>query len=81
MLDSAVSEAERLASAVQRAISDAHFRDVRKPKTTGLTGTQTAESPQMQAKLREALNCLRTAQDYVNRLLVDTYTYDGGSPF
>jgi hypothetical protein len=83
-LHDAVFEAEKLASAVQRAVSDARYRDVRKPTATdtGLNSTQTAESPQMQAKLREALNCLQSAQDYVNRLLVDTYTYDtGGSPF
>jgi hypothetical protein len=85
ILDNAVSEAERLSTAIHRAVSDAYFTDVRKDKTkdTGLTATQTAESPQIQAKAREVLNCLQAAEDYVQRLLVNTYRYDccDESPF
>jgi hypothetical protein len=75
LLHDAVFEAERLGTAIQHAISDAYFRDVRKTKTkdTGLTATQTAESPQTQAKAQELLNCLQAAQTYVQRLLVSTY--------
>jgi hypothetical protein len=82
MLREAVAEADQLANAIQRAVSDAHFGDIRKTKTKdpGLTATQTAESPQIQAKVQEVLNCLQAAEDYVNRLLVNTYRYDE-SPF
>jgi hypothetical protein len=75
VLHDAVFEAERLGTAIQHAVSDAYFRDVRKTKTkdTGLTATQTAESPQMQAAAQELLNCLQAAQTYVQRLLVSTY--------
>jgi hypothetical protein len=82
VLHDAVFEANQLCTAIQHAISDAYFRDVRKTKNkdTGLTATQTAESPQMQAKVQELLNCLQAAQTYVQRLLVSTYEpYD--SPF
>jgi hypothetical protein len=75
VLDDAVSEAYRLVTALQHAISDAHFGDIGKAreKGTGLTATQTAESPPMQARVQEALNCLQAAQDYARRLLVSTY--------
>ena len=75
VLHDAVFEANQMCTAIQHAISDAYFRDVRKTKNkdTGLTATQTAESPQMQAKARELLNCLQAAQTYVQRLLVSTY--------
>jgi hypothetical protein len=72
----AATEADMLCAEVQHAVSDAYFGDVRKPdkaQDTGLTATQTAESPPVQAKLQEALNCLQAAQDYVRRLLVNTY--------
>jgi hypothetical protein len=79
VLHDAVFEANQLCTTIQHAISDAYFRDVRKTKTkdTGLTATQTAESPPMQAKTQELLNCLQAAQTYVQRLLVSTYD----SPF
>jgi hypothetical protein len=79
VLHDAVFEANQLGTAIQHAVSDAYFRDVRKTKTkdTGLTATQTAESPPMQAKVQELLNCLQAAQTYVQRLLVSTY----GPPF
>jgi hypothetical protein len=82
MLRDAVAEADDLARTIQQAVSDAHFRDIRtaKVKAPGLTATQTAESAQTQAKVQEVLNCLQAAQDYVNRLLVNTYHYDE-SPF
>ena len=75
VLHDAVFEANQLCTAIQHAVSDAYFRDVRKTKTkdTGLTATQTAESPQMQAKAQELLNCLQAAEMYVERLLVSTY--------
>jgi hypothetical protein len=82
VLHDAVFEANQLCTAIQHAVSDAYFRDVRKTKNkdTGLTATQTAESPPMQAKVQELLNCLQAAQTYVQRLLVSTYEpYD--SPF
>ena len=75
LLHEAVYEASQLCTAVRDAVSDAYFRDVRKTKSkdTSLTATQTAESPQMQAKVREVLNCLQAAENYVRRLLVSTY--------
>lgn len=77
VLHDAVFEANQLCTTIQHAISDAYFRDVRKTKSkskdTGLTATQTAESPQMQAKVQELLNCLQAAEMYVERLLVSTY--------
>jgi hypothetical protein len=71
----AATEADMLCAEVQHAVSDAYFGDVRAASSqdTGLTATQTAESPPVQAKLQEALNCLQAAQDYVRRLLVSTY--------
>ena len=75
VLHDAVFEANQLCTAIQHAVSDAYFRDVRKTKSkdTGLTATQTAESPQMQAKVQDLLNCLQAAETYVQRLLVSTY--------
>jgi len=70
----ALSEAERLCAEVYRAVTDAYFKDLRKNADgTGLTAVQTAESPQMQVKIREALNCLEAAQTHVRQLLVSTY--------
>jgi hypothetical protein len=75
ILQDAVSEAERLCTALQRAVSDAYFKDIRKDQkaSTGLTASQTAESPQMQAKLQEAMNCLHAAEEHARRLLVNKY--------
>ena len=75
VLHDAVFEANQLCTTIQHAISDAYFRDVRKTKNkdTRLTATQTAESPPMQAKVRELLNCLQAAENYVRRLLVSDY--------
>ncbi len=76
LLHETVYEASQLCTAIRDAVSDAYFRDVRKTKKasdTGLTATQTAESPPMQIKVRELLNCLQAAQTYVLRLLVSTY--------
>ena len=71
----AVSEADKLCAAVYHAVTGAYFKDIRKDQAdgTGLTAVQTAESPPMQAKIREALNCLQAAQTYVRQLLVSTY--------
>ena len=70
----ALSEAERLCAEVYRAVTDAYFKDLRKNADgTGLTAVQTAESPPMQVKIREALNCLEAAQTHVRQLLVSTY--------
>ena len=70
----ALSEAERLCAEVYRAVTDAYFKDLRKNADgTGLTAVQTAESPPMQVKIRETLNCLEAAQTHVRQLLVDTY--------
>ncbi len=75
VLHDAVFEASQLGTAFQHAVSDAYFRDVRKTKAKdpGLTATETAESPQMQARVRELLNCLQAAETYVRRLLVSNY--------
>jgi len=75
ILHDAVFEAERLCTALQHAVSDAYFQDIRKDQepSTGLTATQTAESPQMQAKLQDAVNCLHAAEEHARRLLVNTY--------
>ena len=70
----ALSEAERLCAEVYRAVTDAYFKDLRKDADgTSLTATQTAESPPMQVKIREALNCLEAAETHVRQLLVSTY--------
>ena len=70
----ALSEAERLCAEVYRAVTDAYFRDLRKNADgTGLTAVQTAESPQMQSKIREALNCLEAAQAHMRQLLFSNY--------
>ena len=71
----ALAEAEKLYTAVYRAVTDAYFRDIRNDEadSTILTAVQTAESPPMQAKAREALNCLQAAETYVRQLLVSNY--------
>ena len=71
----AVSEADTLCAAVYYAVTSAYHKDLRQDQADGtsLTATQTAESPQMQAKIREALNCLQAAQTYVRQLLVSNY--------
>ena len=70
----ALSEAARLCAEVCDAVTDAYFKDIRKNADgTGLTAVQTAESPPMQVKIREALNCLEAAQTHVRQLLVSTY--------
>ena len=60
VLHDAIFEAERLCTAIYHAVTDAYF--TRRPQEpgpdTGLTAAETAESPPMQAKVREALNCL-----------------------
>jgi len=83
VLHDAVFEAERLCTALQRAVSDAYFKEIRKDQAASadLTATQTAESPQMQAKIQEALNCLHAAEAYAKRLLVNTYDPACDSPF
>ena len=71
----AVSEADKLCAAVHHAVTSAYFKEIRQdqPDGTALTATQTAESPQMQAKIREALNCLHTTESYLRQLLVSNY--------
>ena len=71
----AVSEADKLCAAVHHAVTSAYFKEIRQDQAdgTGLTATQTAESPQMQAKIREALNCLHTTESYLRQLLVSNY--------
>ena len=75
VMHDAVSEADKLCAAVYYAVTGAYLKDIRKDHAdgTGLTGTQTAESPPVQAKVREALNCLQAAQNYVRQLLVSNY--------
>ncbi len=75
VLHDAAFEVERLCNAVHQAVSDAYFKEIRKEREprTDLTATQTAESPQIQAKVQEALNCLHAAEEYARRLLVNTY--------
>ncbi len=77
------SEIDNLCDAVYRAVSDAYFRDVRKAKTKdpALTAVQMAESPPMQARIREALNCLQAAEEQVRRLLVSNYDPGYDPPF
>jgi hypothetical protein len=83
ILHDAAFEAERLCNAVYQAIYDAYYNQVRTDQKarTGLTVAQTAESPQVQAKLQEALNCLHAAEEYAKRLLVNTYAYEANAPF
>jgi len=75
VLRDAVSEIDKLCTAIHRAVSDAYFQDIRKDQAegTGLSASQTAESPPVQAKIQEAVNCLNAAGDYARRLLVNTY--------
>jgi hypothetical protein len=72
VMNLAISEAERLCGQVYHAISDAYFKDVRHTSADdngGRTAAQTAESPEIQGKATEALNCLYAAEQYVRRLL------------
>jgi hypothetical protein len=65
IMSDAMFEAERLATEIHRAVSDAHFR---RDGEEGLTTAETAESPQIRDKAIEALRCLRIAEDYLYRL-------------
>ena len=75
VMHDAVSEADKLCAAVYYAVTGAYHRDIRQDHAdgTGLTGTQTAESPPVQAKIREALNCLHTTDSYLRQLLASNY--------
>ena len=75
VLRDAVSEIDKLCTAIHRAVSDAYFQDIRKDQAegTGLSAIQTAESPPVQAKIQETVNCLHAAGEYARRLLVSTY--------
>lgn len=70
ILHDAMSEAERLCESIYRAISDAHFKDIRRKDddTDGRTATQVADSPDIRDQAREATECLNAALSYVNRL-------------
>ena len=52
VMHDAVSEADKLCAAVYYAVTRAYHKDIRKDQAdgTGLTGTQTAESPPVQAR-------------------------------
>lgn len=70
IMNEAVSEAERLCGAVYRAVTDAYFKDIRKnADSDGRTATETAESDEIQAQAKEALNCLQAAERYIRHLL------------
>jgi glycine cleavage system pyridoxal-binding protein P len=70
VLNEAACEAERLCTAVYRAVTDAYFKDVRhNADSDGRTATETAESPEIRGKAEEALNCLHAAECYLRRLL------------
>ena len=70
LMNEAISEAERLCSAVYRAVTDAYFKDVRtNADSGGRTATETAGSDEIQAQAKEALTLLQAAERYTRRLL------------
>lgn len=70
VMHDAIFEADRLCSAIYRAVTDAYLTRVREDQadTEARTAAETADSPEVRGQAAEALRCLYSAQTYLQSL-------------
>ena len=70
VMHDAIFEADRLCSAIYRAVTDAYLTRVREDQADpeALSAAETADSPEVRGQAAEALRCLYSAQTYLQSL-------------
>jgi hypothetical protein len=70
VMHDAIFEADRLCSAIYRAVTDAYLTRVRDDQADpeARTAAETADSPEVRGQAAEALRCLYAAQTYLQSL-------------
>ena len=70
VMHDAIFEADRLCSAIYRAVTDAYLTRIREDPADSEAGTaaETADSPEVRGQAAEALRCLYAAQTYLQSL-------------
>jgi hypothetical protein len=70
VMHDAIYEADRLCSAIYRAVTDAYLTRVREDQADpeARTAAETADSPEVRGQAAEALRCLYSAQTYLQSL-------------
>ena len=70
VMHDAIFEADRLCSAIYRAVTDAYLARVREDQADpeALSAAETADSPEVRGQAAEALRCLYSAQTYLQSL-------------
>jgi hypothetical protein len=70
VMHDAIFEADRLCSAIYRAVTDAYFKRTGEDQADGdvRTATDTASSPEVRDQAAEALRCLYSAQSHLQQL-------------
>lgn len=71
VMHDAIFEADRLCSAIYRAVTDAYLSRVREDQadTEARSATETAASPEVRDQAAEALRCLYSAQGHLQQLI------------
>ena len=70
VMHDAIFEADRLCSAIYRAVTDAYLSRVREDQADAeaRTAAEMADSPEVRGQAAEALRCLYSAQTYLQSL-------------
>lgn len=70
VMHDAIFEADRLCSAIYRAVSDAYLSRIREDQadTEAPSAAERAASPEVRAQAAEALRCLYSAQNHLQNL-------------
>ena len=70
VMHDAIFEADRLCSAIYRAVTDAYLTRVREDQADAeaRTAAETADSPEVRGQAAEALRCLYAAQTHLQNL-------------
>jgi hypothetical protein len=70
VMHDAIFEADRLCSAIYRAVTDAYLTRIREDQADpeARTAAETADSPEVRGQAAEALRCLYSAQTYLQSL-------------
>ena len=70
VMHDAIFEADRLCSAIYRAVTDAYLTRVREDQADAeaRTAAEMADSPEVRGQAAEALRCLYSAQTYLQSL-------------
>jgi hypothetical protein len=70
VMHDAIFEADRLCSAIYRAVTDAYLTRIREDQADpeALTAAETADSAEVRGQAAEALRCLYAAQTYLQSL-------------